>query len=111
MSDLFAVENGSSCYRCRNLASYLYPPGHPVLCYSCKALDSDPDEVSHDDLVRCPKCGHLDKISDWDCDSNETKYSEGEHEVYCSECDHRYAIETHCSYSYTSPPRLDKETA
>jgi DNA-directed RNA polymerase subunit RPC12/RpoP len=68
-------------------------------------MDEDPDEVMHDDLIRCPKCGHQDCISDWDCDYSEEKYSEGEHTVACGECEHEYVISTRVSYSYTSPPR------
>jgi hypothetical protein len=67
-------------------------------------MDGDTGEVTHSDLIRCPRCTHLDRISDWDCDYGEEKYVDGEHSVYCSACNHEYQITTHCSYEYTSPP-------
>lgn len=105
------VASGEHCSQCRGLASYFHPPGHPTLCSSCQGLDKARDEeVLHDDYIRCPKCGHLDKISEWDgCDSGDVMYGDGDHTVSCSECDHEYMITTHVSCSYTSPAMIKEE--
>lgn len=103
--DANRVANGVLCYRCERTASFLTTPGHRKLCAACEQMDG-PDEAESDDFIRCPKCGHQENISHWDGDYGDEKYTEGEHEVRCSECDHGYTIETHISYSYTSPARL-----
>lgn len=100
------INNGELCERCGGFVNLLgEPAGHRVNCYSCCELDGDTGEVTHDDFIRCPKCGHLDRISDWDCDYGEEKYSEGEHAVSCGACEYTYTISTHVSYCYTSPSR------
>jgi len=52
-------------------------------------------------FVRCPKCGH--SWSPGDCDDH-WLYSEGEHEVFCDSCDHRFVVVTHVSFAFSSPP-------
>ena len=113
------VQAGERCMKCR---SHIFASMFrgifggkdreygPQLCGSCKSLTDDEDhEVTHDDYIRCPHCGHLDQISDWDCDYYREKYEDGEHTVYCSECEKEYEITTHCSFSYTSPPMEKKD--
>jgi DNA-directed RNA polymerase subunit RPC12/RpoP len=108
------VQAGERCMRCRsnifsfNLFSEDKSRG-PRLCGSCKVMDQDEGEITHDDFIRCPHCGHQDRITDWDCDYGREKYEEGEHEVYCRECDKEFEITTHVSYSYTSPPMKKDE--
>jgi hypothetical protein len=103
----YEIGIGRRCYKCRCLMYNTVSPLTKRLCYSCKELTEKPErEVTHDDYVRCPRCGHTDKISEWDCDSSVEVYTDGEHEINCSECDHAYTITTHVSYSYTSPKML-----
>lgn len=112
------VEAGEKCYRCGDtmifagIFSGLYGAKEHVpkrtLCGSCKSMDKDSGEVTHDNMIRCPHCGHQSDISQWDCDYGEEKYTEGEHEVYCDGCTETFTIQTHVSYSYTSPPMLEK---
>lgn len=101
------VAAGEQCYRCGGMI--LSGPPCKSLCWSCKEMDRDRGKVTHESYIRCPMCGHQDNISDWDCDSSEAKYSDGDHYVECSECDHEYMITTHALYEYTSPARDEEE--
>ena len=105
------VANGEYCSKCRGLAAYFNPPGHPTLCSDCRGLkEVTGEEVTHDDFIRCPKCGHQDKISEWDgCDDGDVMYGDGDHAVSCPECEHEYVITTRASYSYTSPAMIKTE--
>ena len=69
------------------------------LCGSCMALDNDTDEVSHDNLIRCPKCKYT--WNPWECED----YPDGSEEmdVQCGECDHDFTVGVQTSYSFTSP--------
>lgn len=99
------VADGTLCSRCGRYANLLSSdvPGYERLCYDCKNLRDDADEVSSDNDVRCPECGHIQEAVA-DCDDSD-RYAEGEHSVTCSECEHEYTIETQVSYSFTSPAR------
>lgn len=99
--DAAEMARGAKCSRCQ--AMIVFPNGSPIVCGDCKLMDGR-EEVNHDDFIRCPACGHRDRISDWD-DYGEAKYGDGEHDVECSKCEHCYVITTHASYSYTSPAR------
>lgn len=100
------IAKGEKCYQCHAL---IYnASGERTLCYECRQLETDRDEVWHESFIRCPKCGNLDLISEWDDDYFKEKYEDGDHEVECMECEHRYEIGTNVSYSYTSPPMIEK---
>ena len=49
--------------------------------------------------VRCPQCGNLQEI-----DGDDEIYEEGQHTIYCDECDYEYEIGMSISYTYISPP-------
>jgi len=100
---------GDRCCLCQVYVTFGDTLGGPRLCHSCKSLEATVGEVSHDSHIRCPSCGHIEDITQWDCDSAEEKYEEGTHAVTCSRCEFEYEIETHVSYSYSSPPLLQSE--
>jgi DNA-directed RNA polymerase subunit RPC12/RpoP len=95
------VDNGEACRECKK---YIYPPkGTPSLCYACISLHQDKFEVSHNERIRCPKCGHL-----WPASDEEGElHSEGTHEVTCPECEAEFEINTSVSYEFTSPALED----
>lgn len=94
------VAAGETCKRC---GSYIcWGRGHPQLCSGCKELDSD-GEAGHERYVRCPKCGHY-----WDpyeAEDYDALY-DGDHELWCSECDHRFTVRTDITRHFTSPARI-----
>lgn len=77
---------------------------HAQECGDCRTMNDDKKEVTHDNLLRCPKCGNKSAASEeWEAgiyDENEKA------NIYCVECDHEFEVETHCSYSFTSPPMI-----
>jgi uncharacterized C2H2 Zn-finger protein len=96
------INAGEKCYRCEQyIPSYFgTPKPYRHLCNDCEELDTNHDEVNHDNLIRCPKCKHTFSIQDieaWEC------YEDGEHDLNCPECEHEFRIETSVSYSFTSP--------
>jgi len=99
------VASGERCSKC---GSYiLFGSGYPQECSPCKHLQDDKDEVTHDDLVRCPACG---RTFDPRGDDYEV-YSEGENDVTCPSCEREFTITTEVSYSFTSPARLEEKAA
>ena len=114
------AEAGEVCYRCRkylileNLGATLFgrDDDRPQrrLCSDCSHLDQDTKEVRHEQRIRCPKCGHQSPVHDWDmCDYGEVFYQEGQHDIYCPQCEHEFEITTHVTYTYESPPLLSPE--
>ena len=70
------------------------------MCYDCKSLENDKNEVEHDHFVRCPHCRvAFDPIGD----EGYEFYHDGEHEIYCHECDKQFTFITHVSFSFESP--------
>lgn len=80
----------------------MWSKGYPQTCSDCEALDA-PEELHHPTDIRCPKCGYHWDI--WDGEYYEIA-NEGEHEVECPECDHKFEVSTSVSYSFKSPERL-----
>jgi len=99
------VANGDICSRCRSYVTAL-GVGHPRECYDCQALDK-PEEVTHNDTVRCPDCGYT-----WGAHGGDDydHLGDGEHNMMCPDCDHEFEISTSVSWSFTSPARLEKKT-
>jgi hypothetical protein len=90
-------QNGRECIQCGGIVCLLNPSGRPSRCGSCIALQDDAGEVLHSDLIRCPHCRHTQFAEGH-------LYSDGEHEVYCGECDQVFTVSTSVSYTFTSPP-------
>lgn len=91
------IINGEICYSCGSII--IREIGCKSLCVDCKALETDKDEVRHDSQIRCPKCKHIEDVvhlEDYEI------YGEGEHSVWCSECDTEYEISTTVTYTFTS---------
>jgi hypothetical protein len=92
------VAAGERCKSCGKYFSPLpWPTPGPRECYGCIELTKIP-EVSHHSKVRCPACRHT-----WDVGESEDLYSEGEHSVYCHECNHEFEVTTNVSYEFVSP--------
>jgi len=65
-------------------------------------------EVSHEDQLRCPKCGHIYKLpEEWyhDCKSGAE-----EMRTYCPECYHDFEVIVATTYTFTSPAMLTEES-
>lgn len=92
------IRSGERCCLC---GEYLFfgGAGFPRLCQDCEDLDK-PDELSHDHLVRCPKCGGY-----WEpIGSDEPElFGDGEHKVWCGDCGHTFEISTQVSFRFCSP--------
>jgi len=98
------VASGARCQRCGDLI--VFSQGVPTTCVACRDIASDPGPVMHPKVIRCPKCGAVSVLANWDSgDYGGAKYEEGSHVVPCETCGCQYTIETHVSYSYTSPAR------
>lgn len=90
---------GHRCRRCDDLI--LWPDPKTGICGDCQGLEGR-EEIWSDNGIRCPACGEIHRIYNlWERDIHE----EGTHEMYCSECDHLFEIETMVTRSYKSPER------
>jgi hypothetical protein len=103
------VREGEICSTCASHIITLYSrsPG-PMECFSCKNLTSCKEEVTHDSLLRCPACGATTPGNDWWKSGIEHEFDLTK--ICCPDCEHKYEVETHVSYSYTSPPRIKEKT-
>jgi DNA-directed RNA polymerase subunit RPC12/RpoP len=69
--------------------------------------DSETGAIIHKSRIRCPKCGHQHDV--WDCVLPGTICEEGEHDVMCEDCEHKFTIETSVSYSFESPEMIEED--
>ena len=100
------VLNGQKCYKCGSYISSVSNSGFKSLCYECKNLETNTEEVNHSNLIRCPSCRYswdLLETSDYDF------YTDGEHNVECPECEFEFEIVTHVSYSFDSPELIKND--
>ena len=96
------VANGEMCSQC---GAFLFKnKGRPTLCGDCYCMENNTEEVDHSEKVRCPNCGNQMEASD-----EPHLCEDGEHDVWCDECDFEYRVITSISYSFESPARLEKE--
>ena len=96
------IADGERCTLCEKAIFALYPTGYPTQCRECKDI-SRPQELSHSKRLRCPKCTTSHEV-DWE----DNIRTEGDHGIYCSACDFQFSIQTHVSYTFISPPLLEK---
>jgi hypothetical protein len=92
------INNGERCSQCK--AYIAIPQGYPTTCSSCRQLD-DSNSVNHHAYVRCPACHRH-----W-CPGDYEDYDilgDGEHDVRCVHCEHKFQISTHISWTFESPP-------
>jgi hypothetical protein len=98
---------GEICMQCGHYIFNFFGPDTPgpKKCGSCETLDIAIEEVTHEDLLRCPKCKHLQPSCDeWESGiHNEDDLSN----IICNECEHEYEVETSITYSFRSPPLLE----
>ena len=95
--------NGESCTGC---GKYLaLPTGKPETCHQCDELKKPSESFSHDEYVRCPHCLHF-----WRPRDHETYavFEDGEHDIYCHQCDKEFTVSTHISFSWTSLTKDDE---
>lgn len=97
------IDSGEYCYRCRKWIFCLKAPGYQRLCSSCRAVDESTDEVVHDSLIRCPKCGDQRQAYGGD---NYDLLTKGEHDVMCHECEHEFEVSTYVIRKFKSPKRI-----
>ena len=99
--------NGEICTSCGAFIVRLFKDtGHPDRCESCKAIDTNKEEVTHDSFIRCPACGETMNVMDMECGD---LYQDGEHGVCCNSCEQEFEIITNVSYSFKSPARIEKK--
>ena len=101
------VQAGNRCMSCGtlilNLGLFSKPIDHAQDCISCRSMNNDSGEVTHDEYIRCPKCKHQHDASDeWEA----RIYEDGEHDIICVKCYREFEVSTRVSYSYTSPKLL-----
>lgn len=89
--------NGEKCCSCSQTI-ILGGKGYPQKCFQCKDLEAG-QETQHKNSIRCPACGYIERIN-WE--TAENIYDEGEHEIFCGECDEKYLVETSVSYTFKS---------
>jgi DNA-directed RNA polymerase subunit M/transcription elongation factor TFIIS len=97
---------GGWCYVCG--AYLLLAKGYRDQCHPCRDMAEDAEEVTHDSRIRCPKCKHVESVSDGD---NYDLYGDGEHEVSCGACGYEYEVSTSVSYSFQSPALIESDKA
>ncbi len=101
------IDSGQWCYQCGAYIIFSSRTAGRTRCSQCNRLDQ-PEEVRHDKFVRCPKCARAFDPSQADYYQ---LYREGEHTVHCPDCSERFEIETHVSYTFTSPARISEPSA
>lgn len=102
-ADAADIADGSHCYQCR---SYIvWSKGTRALCSDCASATED-KELSHDKFLRCPKCRNL--WDPWEAEDYGV-LTDDTHEVYCTECDHKFEVSTTVQYTFTSPPMIKED--
>ncbi len=95
------IANG---YRCSKCDAYIFRGcGYKQECSSCKDLLL-PEEIRHEDIIRCPYCKHEEFVCHTECYE---LYEDGDHSFSCSNCEKEYEISTWVSYSFKSPPLIE----
>jgi len=67
-----------------------------------ESLFENPDAVTDDYYLRCPFCSC--KMEAWECNYI---YKDGDHEVFCDECDKVFVINTMVRIEFKSPALSD----
>lgn len=99
------VEAGECCSQCgKYIITLSQQATGPRRCFDCIELTKS-SAVSHHSTVRCSACRHT-----WDVGESEDYdlYSDGEHSVYCHECNHEFVVTTNVSYEFVSPELREK---
>lgn len=97
-------QEGEVCMTCG--AYLVIGKGHPQNCLQCSDAEK-PDELRHDKFLRCPLCGETWNPSDAE---DYEVYEDGEHDVTCQHCDFEFRVQTHVSWTFTSPARVPEGT-
>lgn len=97
--------DGTRCSTCETYISITFKKGSPEECYDCKEAQK-PGELRYSAKPRCPACMKTWNPGDTD---DYDLYNEGEHEVTCPNCEHKFEVSTHVEYSFTSPERVTEE--
>lgn len=98
-------EPGKECSRCSRYNT-IGQWDRPWTCHQCRDIEK-PDELYHDKFIRCPECGHVDSPEDWDSDTcRGWQCGDDFHLRSCPECGCDFQFETHTSYAFTSPEKV-----
>lgn len=70
-------------------------------------MHSEPDHAyTSCDKVRCPACGRLNLVADYE---HGPLWEEGCHVVSCVDCDGDIPMTTAVTWKFTTPPRTEAE--
>ena len=95
------IANGENCSQCNRIIVG-ERRGLRQLCGQCRNI-AEPGELRHSSIFRCPSCRHTSTPERAELYE---LYDDGEHEITCDRCDHTFSVETHVSYTFTSPAVL-----
>jgi hypothetical protein len=102
-------QSGEKCCMCGEYIVCLRPPGYSQRCWKCKQLDGQGD-VRDNRYIRCPKCRHSWNSFGDDCSFENSVFEEGDHDVSCPSCEHRFEVTTNVTYSFDSPALIVEES-
>lgn len=94
------ISCGDICYKCNSYIISINSPGYSKLCQDCEDLSNNSGSIRHDSYYRCPYCRYSESVHNSELYE---LYKEGEHEIYCSNCDKIYCINTIVKYIFESP--------
>lgn len=96
---------GERCTKCGTCIFGIKVAGEklsgPTECISCKSLHLG-TQLWHETIIRCPYCRFEMNVNDGDL-WEDGIFEEGDHEVFCVECDKKFTFTTAVSYTYKSP--------
>jgi DNA-directed RNA polymerase subunit RPC12/RpoP len=101
-------QSGEKCHMCGEYIFCLRPPGYSQRCWKCKQLDGQGD-VRDNRYIRCPKCRHTSSPFNEEGYWENGLLEEGEHDVCCPACEHKFEVTTNVSYSFDSPAMVAEE--
>lgn len=104
------VDAGEKCMTCGKFIFALWADvAGPQECHACKSLHGTP-ETDHESRIRCPRCHHIGSAFGPECSwAGNELFQDGTHRVECPECQFSFEIETHITYTFTSPAKLGTE--
>lgn len=92
---------------CETCGQYLSTDGNGKRrCFECEDVEKDDGEISHNKLVRCPHCRKT-----WEPAAAEQceVFKDGDHSIWCCDCDKFFVVNTSVSYTFWSPEMAKEE--
>lgn len=92
------VATGEKCMKCRQ---WLFGSrGFAQFCSDCSRLVTSKEDASSDHFIRCPACRATWKHFD---EGSGIRPEEGECDVICPTCDHKFEVSVTVTYTVRSP--------